>query len=120
MKILLFLFTLLISTFAFADTVELTFVPPVEREDGTQLSPDEIAGFRIYWGARAGDYQNTIPLNADVTSYTTEEFPLGSTFAVMTTIDTDGRESVYSPEISWRLKHNPKPPSQPSVRIIIN
>ncbi len=46
-----------------SDAVNLTWVAPSEREDGTGLSLSEIAGFRIYYGAKSGDYLNTIDVD---------------------------------------------------------
>lgn len=78
----------------------LTWTAPSEREDGTALSLSEIAGYRIYYGVEAGNYQNEIDIN-DITADQTQVADLasGTYHVVMTTIDTDGRESSYSPEV---------------------
>jgi hypothetical protein len=78
----------------------LNWVAPSEREDGTGLALSEIAGYRIYYGTTAGVYQNQI----DINDHTAEQaqiayIPVGRYYVVMTTIDTEGRESAYSSEV---------------------
>ncbi len=85
---------------ASSNAVNLTWVAPSEREDGTGLSLSEIAGFRIYYGAKSGDYLNTI----DVDDHTATQavlagIPSGTYFVAVTTVDVDGRESSYSSEV---------------------
>ncbi len=81
-------------------TLDLAWVAPSGREDSTGLSLSEIAGYRIYYGTATGSYQNqyyvsdSIAVQAQITGV-----PLGTYYLVMTTIDTDGRESSYSPEV---------------------
>jgi len=78
----------------------LTWAAPSEREDGTGLSLSEIAGYRIYYGTEAGDYQNKIDINdtsADQAQVT--DLAVGTYYVVMTTIDTAGIESSYSLEV---------------------
>ena len=77
-----------------------SWTAPSEREDGTGLSPSEIAGFRIHYGASSGDYSNTI----DIDDHTATQailtgIPSGTYFVVVTTVDTEGQESVFSSEI---------------------
>lgn len=93
MKSLYLLLFLPLSVFAGS----LSWVAPTEREDGSLLSPDEIAGYRVYWGAETENYQNQINVEGNTTSIE-YDFPIGDTFLVVTTIDTDGRESLYSIE----------------------
>ena len=78
-----------------AMAAELSWVNPTEREDNTPISIDEIAGYRVYYG-QGEDLQNQIDIEGARTSYTAD-FPKGVEItAVITVIDTDGRESVYS------------------------
>ncbi len=86
----------LVTTNAF----NLAWTAPSEREDGTGLSLSEIAGYRIYYGSEPGDYQSQI--NIDDTSADGAQatnLVSGTYYVVMTTIDTDGRESSYSTEV---------------------
>ena len=81
--------------------LSLTWVAPSERADNTGLSLSEIAGYRIYYGTETGNYQNQIEVNdgsaeqAQIVGVSS-----GAYYLVMTTIDTDGRESSYSPEVA--------------------
>ncbi|VAW54750.1 hypothetical protein MNBD_GAMMA06-574 [hydrothermal vent metagenome] len=89
---------------AIANALNLTWTAPSEREDGTGLSLSEIAGYRIYYGPEAGDYQNQINIDdtsADDAQVT--QLESGVYYVVMTTIDTDGRESAYSSEVVVQL-----------------
>lgn len=80
--------------------ITLTWTAPSEREDGTGLALSEIAGYHIYYGTTAGDYQNTIIIDDfTATEYVFAEMPPATYYLVITTIDTDGRESVYSNEV---------------------
>lgn len=78
----------------------LTWVAPSEREDDTGLSLSEIAGYRIYYGTEAGNYQNQFVVNdGSAEQAQIVGVPSGVYYLVMTTIDMDGRESPYSPEV---------------------
>ncbi len=80
--------------------VVLQWSRPQFRTDGTALSPQDIQGYRIYYGQQSGNYPNRI----DVSQGALETFempvlPTGTYFVVVTTVDADGRESAYSPEL---------------------
>ncbi len=80
--------------------VALSWVAPVEREDGTPISMSEIAGYRVYFGTSAGNYTNKV----DIADSNTMQVILSSLAAdtyyiVVTTYDMDGRESAYSTEV---------------------
>ena len=82
----------------------LSWIPPSERSDGTGLALSEIAGYRVYYGTVKGSYTDSILVengSADETELST--IPGGKYFAVVTTIDTDGRESIYSKEVEVSL-----------------
>ena len=76
-----------------------SWTTPDEREDGTTLLISEISEYRIYYGTTEGDYQSQV--NIDVASNTVEvpQLPAGTYYAVVTAVDTEGRESLYSPEV---------------------
>ena len=93
------IFLLLVSMEALAG-LNLSWVPPIEREDGTLLQEGEICCYRIYWGTTSGDYQNMIEVDGAVNSYNNiTEFTPEIIYLVITTIDSDGRESMYSNEV---------------------
>jgi len=79
---------------------------PTMREDGTALPVKQIAGYKIYYGSNSGNYTGSLDINGAkdangqlVSDYTLNSLPHGTYYFTMTTIDTDGRESLYSNEI---------------------
>jgi len=80
--------------------INLSWVAPSEREDNTSIALSEIAGYKIYYGTTQGQYSNSVDINdGSAESYTFKSFPSGIYFFVITTLDTEGRESQYSPEV---------------------
>ena len=80
----------------------LSWVAPAERTDNSSLSMAEIAGYRIYYGSAQGNYSEHVVINdAYVDEYNLGniDLPAGTYYAVMTTVDSDGRESSYSQEV---------------------
>ncbi len=81
----------------------LSWVAPSSREDNTPISMAEIAGYRIYYGSAQGDYRDQIEIN-DAYANSVDPSDLGiqsgSYYMVITTVDTDGRESVFSAEVA--------------------
>jgi len=83
-----------------SQNVTLSWVAPVEREDGTPISMSEISGYRIYYGETDGFYTYEIDVNeSDTMQVTLEGMPVGTYYIVVTTIDMEGRESGYSETI---------------------
>ncbi len=81
-------------------SVSLSWVAPAEREDTTALSLSEIAGYKIYYSTTQGQYSSSVTINdSTAVGYTFTNFSSGTYYFVVTTIDTDGRESTYSAEI---------------------
>lgn len=85
-------------------TIALTWAAPSERGDGTALALSEIAGYRIYYGTSQGSY----PLSVDILDKAADQAELnnlesGTYYVVVTTIDSDGRESTYSDELSQTI-----------------
>lgn len=87
-----------------ASSLSLSWVAPVEREDNTPISLTEISGYRIYYGISKGQYSSSVDINdGSATSYTFMNLTGGSYYFVVTTYDTEGRESLYSAEIEASL-----------------
>ncbi len=82
-------------------SLALSWVAPSEREDGTGLGLSEIASFRVYYGTESGNYSDTISIDDhSATQVVFTGIPSGTYYAVITTVDTDGRESSFSdPEL---------------------
>lgn len=80
----------------------VTMSAPGLREDNiTVLLPEEIGGFRVYYGSASGDYQREIDISGSNSnaSATVSDLPEGDYFFVVTIYDTEGRESLYSSEV---------------------
>jgi hypothetical protein len=84
---------------------------PTEREDGTPITPAEIAGVIFYWGNSAGDYQMSSTLQP-ACQYIHPNIPNTTTYFVGVVEDTEGRMSRYSEEIILQvggIVADPKP-----------
>ena len=78
-------------------TVSLSWVAPSAREDNQPISLADIDGYNVYYGTTSGQYPNKVTINdGTATGYTFINFPTGTHYFVVTTVDTDGRESQYS------------------------
>ena len=78
-------------------TVSLSWVAPSTREDNQPISLADIDGYNVYYGTTSGQYPNKVTINdGTATGYTFTNFPTGTHYFVVTTVDTDGRESQYS------------------------
>ena len=80
-----------------ASSTTLSWTAPVARSDKSALSLADIGGYRVYYGTVEGEY----PYRIDVTDGTAvevviNELPTGTYYFVVTTYDTEGRESEYS------------------------
>lgn len=78
----------------------VSWTAPTARSDGTALPIEQIGGYKLYYGMAPGAYLETIDIPGPATTTATVEVPPGVYYLVMTTYDTEGRESGYSPEIS--------------------
>ncbi|WP_246166849.1 fibronectin type III domain-containing protein [Marinobacter salinexigens] len=82
----------------------LSWNPPLTREDGSALSPGQIAGFRIYYRLRHQDSYSIIPINdPSVTSFTLGDFSAGAYEFAITTVDVNGLESQRSDPVTADL-----------------
>lgn len=108
---------------AFATTIEITADLPTEREDGSPLAVEEIAGIMLY-----GDYCGTLKslllteqafINGKVLITDETDKPISEckTAYQLTTIDTNGLESAKTPPINLV---QPKPPTNIEINVIVN
>ncbi len=80
--------------------ITLSWVAPAEREDNSAISLSEIAGYKIYYDTVQGSYNNSIDINdGTAVGHTFTGFPTGTYYFVITTQDTEGRESQLSSEV---------------------
>ena len=85
--------------YAEAGDITVSWVAPAEREDGSVLSMAEIAGYRVHYGDSQGSYPYEVPVDSGSTmSVTLANLAAGTYYIAVTTVDTDGRESVLSQE----------------------
>ena len=89
------------ATSADTDSITLAWTAPVSREDGAPMSLAEIGGFRIYYGKSVAGYRKAADItDGTATTATMTDVPAGNYFIVMTTYDTEGRDSRFSSEVS--------------------
>ncbi|HHJ36220.1 MAG TPA: hypothetical protein ENJ87_10690 [Gammaproteobacteria bacterium] len=80
--------------------LNLSWLAPSQREDGSVMVLSDIASYRIYYGTTTGFYQNQFDVGGGASVQAQiPRVPVGVYFVVVTVIDTDGLESTYSPEI---------------------
>ena len=80
-----------------------SFAAPTTREDGTTpITSGEIASYRVLYGDASCDdlYDEFIIDSTSGAAVTLEGIAVGSYCAVVTAIDSDGRESLFSDEIA--------------------
>ena len=83
-----------------SSSAKLGWVAPSVREDNSVLVLSDIAGFRIYYGTSSGDYSNSIYIgDHTATQAVLDGLPSGTYFVAVTTVDVNGRESLYSAEV---------------------
>ena len=80
--------------------IKLSWAAPAEREDNSSISLSEIAGYQVFYGKTQGQYPDSITINdGTAAGYTFTDFPTGTYYFVVTTLDTEGRESQFSSEV---------------------
>jgi hypothetical protein len=80
---------------------DLKWTAPVSRKDGSPLSLSDINGFKVYYGKSKGKYTHYIDVsNGTAQKVKVKDVPVGTYYVVMTTYDSDGRESGYSYSIT--------------------
>lgn len=84
--------------------ISLSWTAPTSRESGESISLSEIAGYRIYYGNSSGIYPNQFRIEDSTTVHAVlSDLESATYYVVLTTIDTDGRESTFSDEIARTL-----------------
>jgi hypothetical protein len=84
--------------------IDVSWVAPVEREDGTPITMAEIAGYRVYYGTEPGLYTNQLGVTgSDTMAATLSGLASGTYYITITTLDSNGRESAHSLEINTSI-----------------
>lgn len=81
-------------------TVTVSWTAPQTRADGTPMVLSEIGGYRVYYGTQTGIYTDEVDIDDGTAEQVTVETGSGDYFFVVTTVDTEGRESEFSQEIT--------------------
>ena len=88
------------ATIASFGALNLSWIAPDQREDGTGFFPSlELAEYRVYYGSEPGDYQNQVDIIDGFTDAQVASIPAGIYYVVVTAVDKQGRESLYSEEV---------------------
>jgi hypothetical protein len=88
------------ATIASFGALNLSWIAPDQREDGTGFFPSlELAEYRVYYGSEPGDYQNQVDIIDGFTDAQVASIPAGLYYVVVTAVDKQGRESLYSEEV---------------------
>lgn len=81
--------------------INLSWIAPTEREDGSSISVPEILEYKIYYRlAQAQDSNNVTISDCYAECSTFIDLDAGTYHLTLTTIDTEGRESQPSEEVS--------------------
>ena len=79
--------------------IKVTWTAPLFREDNSDLLGTDISAFRIYYGTTSGDYQTTVEItDSSQIEITLKTLARNTYYFVLTTVDLEGRESLYSEE----------------------
>lgn len=81
-------------------SVQLSWAAPTRRADGTPLS--RIAGYRVMYGSASGNYTQSVTVSG--TSATITNLAPGRYFFVIRAVDTNGKESAPTPEVSKTIQ----------------
>jgi len=80
-----------------ASSATLSWTAPVARSDQSPLSLADIGGYRVYYGTVEGEYPYRIDVNdGTAVEVVIKDLPTGAYYFVVSTYDTEGRESEYS------------------------
>ncbi len=83
-----------------ASSATISWTAPVVRADQTPLSLADIGGYRVYYGASADNYTNSVDVtDGAAVQVTVTNLPSGTYYFVVTAYDVKGRESTYSPVV---------------------
>jgi hypothetical protein len=78
-------------------SVNLSWVAPTARADGSPLSLSAIASYKVYMGTSPDNLDVTDAIDdSSMTEYTADNLSSGTYYFAITTNDTDGRESALS------------------------
>lgn len=79
-------------------TATVSWTAPSNRVSGVSMTPNELAGYKIYYGTSLGDYPDVVDVpDKTATAYTLSGLVANATYyMVVTSYDTFGKESANS------------------------
>jgi hypothetical protein len=81
----------------------LSWVPPTQNTDGSQLA--DLAGYRVYYGTSAAALSQTVSLgNAGLTSYVVQNLSPGTYYFAVAAYNASGVESAQSSVVSKTIQ----------------
>src|SRR5690606_12603535 len=84
-------------------SLTLTWRAPVTNEDGSSLT--DLAGYRIYYGSRSGQYGGSVAVNDPAAlSHRLESLAPGTYYVVVKAVNSAGAQSIASPEASKTIQ----------------
>lgn len=85
------------STSGSTESVNLAWTAPATRSDGDYLSPNELAGYKVYMGSSPNNLTPLVDLNDNqATGFTVNNLEAGSYYFAVSAYDQDGLESGFS------------------------
>lgn len=85
------------TTYSGVDSVNLRWLPPTTRSDGSYLPASDLAGYRIYMGTSRTNLAPIVDLvNDNLNEHLVEDLSQGSYYFAITAYDSDGNESGLS------------------------
>lgn len=96
---------------AFAESLELSWQHPTEREDGSALPLDQVQGYEIDWGLCTGTQSTVMVGQVESHSVPLPDPGYGEWCASIRTVDTDGNRSATVGPVIRKIIAPPKPPT---------
>ena len=85
-----------------ASNVLLSWMPPTQNNDGTQLS--NLKGYNVHYGTTSQTYTNVINVaNPGLTTYVVENLDAGTYYFSVTAYNSTGVESSFSGEVAAQV-----------------
>jgi hypothetical protein len=82
--------------------VTISWQAPTDNTDGSAIT--NLSGYKVYYGEASGEYSSSIDVpNPGLTSYLVQNLPAGQYYFTVTSYNSAGAESGFSPEVSATL-----------------
>lgn len=85
-----------------SSNVSLSWMPPTENNDGTQLS--NLKGYKVHYGTKSETYSTVINVaNPGLTTYVVQNLDAGTYYFSVTAYNSAGTESTFSGEVAAKV-----------------